>query len=87
MDDLGLTDHYLSRTLKNWVACFQAPRSSRSQLLWAASRASETSRPRNRKRRNVITSKYQPMDWSHTLCSWSIMHSFRNGITVSRLLI
>ena len=84
MDDFLNT--YLGKILKNWAGRRQAPLQIRSRLLSQA--AHPPAREKSRDFRPVVQiQNYQPVNWDHFLLTCDIVHSFQNGLTVSRLLV
>jgi hypothetical protein len=78
-------DTYLGKILKNWAGRRQAPGHVRARVLWLA--AHPPVREKFREIRPVVQiQNYQPMNWEHILLTYDIVHSFQNGLTVSRIL-
>jgi hypothetical protein len=83
MDDWA--NAYLEKTLKRWVSQRQPPGSVRARILWLA--AQPVKHPGRERNPFVEAHTYQPISWSHLLLTCDIIHSYQNGLTVSRILV
>ena len=79
-------DTYLGKLIKHWASRQQPPEHLRSRLLWLAAHP-----PRQEKRREMRPAlpleHYKPVNWEHFLLTCDIVHSFQNGLSVSRILV
>jgi hypothetical protein len=83
MDDFG--NLYLGKILKSWVGKRKAPEHVRERLLLLAANT-PVLKPR-KLRPVVVLQSYQPVRWDHLLLSCDIVHSYRSGLTVSRMVV
>jgi hypothetical protein len=79
-------DTYLRKLVKHWAGRQQPPAQVRSRVLWLA--AYPPKRGNKRDHRPVLPLEhYKPVSWEHFLLTYDIVHSFQNGLSVSRILV
>jgi hypothetical protein len=84
MDDY--LDLYLKKIVKRWASRQQPLEQVRSRLLWQAAHPQKQEK-RREFRPALPLELYKPVNWEHFLLTCDIVHSFQNGLSVSRILV
>ena len=79
-------DSYLGKIMKNWAGRRKAPEYTRRRILYRAAHP-----PYRLKSHDLYppfkNQNYEPVNWEHLLLAWDIIHSYQNGLTVSRMVV